>query len=143
MPTTTAAQRRDQARDAFESFLAQCPSRDLLGTLGSKWVTLVLASLETGPQRYNAIRRRVAGVSPKMLTQTLRTLERDGLVLREVTPAVPVQVEYELTPRGVDLLAVVLQLKTWAESNISGIEGARAEYDRGRGGAGSAVPENG
>lgn len=129
MPTQTVAQKRDQARQEFESFLAQCPSRDLLGTLGSKWVTLVLAALEHGALRYNEISRRVAGISPKMLTQTLRTLERDGLVLRSITAAVPVQVDYELTPLGEDLLQLVLQLKRWAEGHIATIERAREDYD--------------
>ncbi|NUR57567.1 MAG: helix-turn-helix transcriptional regulator, partial [Catenulispora sp.] len=129
MPTQTAAQKRADARRAFESFLAECPSRDLLATIGGKWVTLTLAALEHGPQRYNALRRRIAGISPKMLTQTLRTLERDGLIGRTVTPSVPVQVDYELTPLGTELLAVVLMVKSWAEANVATIQAARAEYD--------------
>ena len=79
--------------------------------------------------RYNAIARRVAGISPKMLTQTLRTLERDGLVSRTVTPTVPVQVDYRLTPLGEDLLTVVLQMKSWAESHVPSIHTARVQYD--------------
>lgn len=129
MATTTAAQRRAEARSEYESFLEECPSRDLLQTLGSKWVPLVLAALGDGEMRYNAISRRVAGISPKMLTQTLRTLERDGLVSRTVTPTVPVQVDYGLTRLGEDLLTVVVQMKSWAESNVASIQTARAQYD--------------
>ncbi|MFC6355939.1 winged helix-turn-helix transcriptional regulator [Luethyella okanaganae] len=129
MPTRTVAQHRDEERREFESFLAQCPSRDLLGTLGSKWVTLVLAALGHGALRYNEILRRIAGISPKMLTQTLRTIERDGLATRTVTPTVPVTVEYRLTPLGNDLLAIILDLKTWAETHVRIIQTARQAYD--------------
>lgn len=129
MTTRTAAAQRDEERRGFESFLAQCPSRDLLETLGSKWVTLVLAALEHGALRYNAILRRVAGVSPKMLTQTLRTLERDGLITRTVTPTVPVTVTYDLTSLGHDLLTVVLGVKVWAEAHVEVIQSAREAYD--------------
>jgi len=96
---------------------------------GSKWVNLTLAALQDGPERYNALARRIAGISPKMLTQTLRTLERDGLVERTLTPSVPVQVDYRLTPLGRDLLGVVLGLKSWAEANIATIHRTRADYD--------------
>jgi len=129
VPTQTAAEKRAEARRAFESFLAECPSRDLLATIGGKWVTLTLAALEHGPLRYNALLRRIAGISPKMLTQTLRTLERDGLIGRTVTASVPVQVDYELTPLGVQLLAIVLTVKSWAEANVEAIQYARAAYD--------------
>jgi DNA-binding HxlR family transcriptional regulator len=129
VPTQTAAQQRADARRAFESFLAECPSRDLLETIGSKWVTLTLAALGPGTQRYNALQRRIAGISPKMLTQTLRTLERDGLVSRTVTASVPVQVDYRLTPLGEQLLTIVLTVKAWAEANIEAIQHARSVYD--------------
>ena len=129
MPTQTVAQKRADARRAFESFLAECPSRDLLGTIGGKWVTLTLAALEHGPQRYNALLRRIAGISPKMLTQTLRMLERDGLIGRTVTASVPVQVDYQLTALGEELLTIVLTVKSWAEANVEAIGHARARYD--------------
>jgi DNA-binding HxlR family transcriptional regulator len=129
MATTTAEQRRAESKREFESFLATCPSRDLLATLGSKWVTLVLASLADKPLRYNAIRSHVAGISPKMLTQTLRTLERDGLLDRTVIAAVPVEVVYSLTPLGRDLLGIVLNLKAWAEDHIATIGQSRNAYD--------------
>lgn len=129
MATQTARQQREEAKRAFEAFLDNCPSRDVLATIGSKWVTLILAALDDGPQRYNALRRRIAGVSPKMLTQTLRELERDGLISRSVTPSVPVRVDYELTGLGQELLQIVLTLKAWAEANVERIEYARTQYD--------------
>ena len=79
--------------------------------------------------RYSAVSRRLAGVSQKMLTQTLRALERDGLVTRTVTPSVPVTVEYDLTPLGASLQAVVLALKTWAETHMDEVLASREQYD--------------
>jgi DNA-binding HxlR family transcriptional regulator len=130
MTTRTAAQRRDEARAEFESFLAECPSREILQTIASKWTCLVLASLADGDMRYNALARRIAGISPRMLTQTLRTLERDGLIFREVTMAVPVEVRYSLTELGTGLLGVVLQLKTWAETHVEAVRAARSDYEK-------------
>src|SRR5919205_230869 len=104
MPTMTAAQRRDEAREAYNAYLATCPARQLLDTISDKWVTLVLTALGDGPLRYSELARMVAGVSQKMLTQTLRGLERDGLVTREVTASVPVRVDYALTPLGASLM---------------------------------------
>ena len=94
MATTTAAQRREIERLEYDAFLAQCPSRQLLEQLSSKWVTLLLCALHERPQRYSELSREVAGVSQKMLTQTLRSLERDGLVSRRAFATVPVTVEY-------------------------------------------------
>jgi DNA-binding HxlR family transcriptional regulator len=93
-------------------------------------VSLVLAALAGGPLRYNELTRKIAGVSQKMLTQTLRTLERDGLVSRTVTPAVPVRVDYDLTPLGRTLQPVMQAIKSWAETNIEKVESARVDYDR-------------
>ena len=97
MPTMTAAQRRAADKADYDVFMAECPSRQLLDRLSDKWVTLVLCALEDGPQRYSQLARTIAGVSQKMLTQTLRSLERDGMVTRSVTATVPVTVTYELT----------------------------------------------
>jgi len=142
MPTSTAAQKRAQAKDEYDSFLAQCPSRQLLDRISDKWVALILAALGSdGPQpggdcvgeprsmRYSELSRRLAGVSQKMLTQTLRTLERDGMLTRSVTATVPVTVTYELTALGRSLLVVFAQLKAWAESNMGAVLEARASYD--------------
>ena len=125
----TAADRRAQEREEYNVFLAQCPSRQLLDRLSDKWVGLVLKALEPGPQRYSAIGRKVAGVSQKMLTQTLRSLERDGLVTREVTPSVPVRVDYQLTDLGRELMPIMHAVHRWAEQHMDQIIAARAEFD--------------
>lgn len=129
MATTTAAQRREQARVAYDAFLAACPTRKLLDRLSDKWVCLALTALAPGPRRYGDLTRIIAGVSQKMLTQTLRALERDGLITRTVTPSVPVRVDYALTPLGASLLPVMRAIKRWAEANIEHVEAARAGYD--------------
>jgi DNA-binding HxlR family transcriptional regulator len=130
MPTMTAAQRRERERLDFNVFLAQCPSRQLLDRLSDKWVGLVVCTLESGPRRYSEIAREVAGVSQKMLTQTLRSLERDGLVEREVTPSVPVRVDYTLTPLGTSLLPVMDAVHAWAERHMDEVNAAREEFDQ-------------
>ena len=127
--TKTAAQKRAEAKAEYDAFLAACPSRQLLDSISDKWVTLAMKSLSRGPRRYNEISRELAGVSQKMLTQTLRKLERDGLVFRTVTPTVPVRVDYELTPLGVSLMHVLEQIKSWAEEHMDEVLAARAEYD--------------
>ncbi len=129
MATTSAAQRRKQAKAEYDAYLALCPSRQLLDRISDKWVTLVLCAVAEGPQRYSELSRQVAGVSPKMLTQTLRNLERDGLVRREVTPTVPVTVEYFITDLGRSLHHEVVAMKRWAEHHMSEIDSARAAYD--------------
>jgi DNA-binding HxlR family transcriptional regulator len=129
MPTLTARQRRDQAKLEFDAYLASCPSRQLLDRIADKWVALVVKSLSDGPKRYSEISHQLVGVSQKMLTQTLRSLERDGLLTRSVTPAVPVRVDYELTPLGQSLSGVLGQLKSWAEEHMPEVDRARAAYD--------------
>ena len=95
-------------------YAADCPTRELLDHLMSRWAPLVLVALSDGePLRWSELRRRVEKVSEKMLAQTLRTLEQDGLVLRDARPVVPPHVEYSLTDRGRDLLAVLLPLLSW------------------------------
>ncbi|GAA5048716.1 DNA-binding HxlR family transcriptional regulator [Thermocatellispora tengchongensis] len=129
MATQTAAQRREAAKAAYDAFLACCPARQLLDTISDKWVTLILAALSDGPKRYSELSRIIAGVSQKMLTQSLRTLERDGLVSRTVTPRVPVRVDYELTTLGRGLQEIMGTMKRWAERNIEEVHAARAAYD--------------
>ncbi|MGH3464525.1 MAG: winged helix-turn-helix transcriptional regulator [Kribbellaceae bacterium] len=129
MPTQTAAQRRQVARIEYDAFLATCPSRQLVDRISDKWVTLLLPALADGPQRYSDLARRIAGVSQKMLTQTLRSLERDGLVTRQVTPSVPVRVDYELTPLGHNLMQLLSAIKHWAELHMDEVLEARATYD--------------
>jgi DNA-binding HxlR family transcriptional regulator len=129
MPTLTAAQRREAARAEYDAFLAACPSRQVLDRISDKWVTLILVALADGPLRYRDLCRIIAGVSQKMLTQTLRTLERDGLVSRTLTPAVPARVDYALTPLGRSLMPAVHAIKGWAEEHIGEIAASRAAYD--------------
>ena len=129
MPTMTAAQRRAADKAEYDAFLAECPSRQLLDRMSDKWVTLVLCALQDEPQRYSQLARTIAGVSQKMLTQTLRSLERDGMLTRSVTATVPVTVTYELTELGRSLLVVFAQLKDWAESHMGAVLEARASYD--------------
>ncbi|WP_218926042.1 winged helix-turn-helix transcriptional regulator [Xylanimonas oleitrophica] len=133
----TAAQRRAQAKVEYDASLAACPSRELFDRISDKWVSLVLAALgsdegcdgEPRPLRYSDLARRLAGVSPKMLTQTLRSLERDGLLTRTVTPTVPVTVSYELTALGLSLYQVVRAVKAWARANMDEVLASRAAYD--------------
>ena len=95
---------------AGEVFAASCPSRVVLDHVTSKWGVLVLVALADGPQRWSELRRRAEGVSEKMLAQTLRTLEADGLVHRDAQPVIPPRVDYSLTPRGRELVARLLRL---------------------------------
>lgn len=129
MPTRTAAQRRAEASVTYDAYLAECPARQLLDRIADKWVSLVVNALADGPQRYTGLQRRLASVSQKMLTQTLRHLERDGLVSRTVIPAVPVRVAYELTPLGRSLLPVMRAIKDWAEEHMDEVRAARVAYD--------------
>ncbi|NGO13474.1 helix-turn-helix transcriptional regulator [Streptomyces sp. HC44] len=129
MATTTAAQRREQARIEYDAFLKSCPTNQLLARISDKWASLVVAALSSGPMRYSDLGRKIAGVSPKMLTQTLRSLERDGIVGRTVTPSVPVRVDYELTPLGMNLSRLLVAVKDWAETHIEEVIEAREQYD--------------
>ena len=145
MPTLTAAQKRAQAKVDYDAFLAGCPSRQLLDRISDKWVALILAALGSdGPHqpgadcpgeprsmRYSELSRRLAGVSQKMLTQTLRSLERDGLLTRTVTPTVPVTVTYELTDLGLSLQHVMRGIKQWAEAHMDEVLTNRQKYDSG------------
>jgi DNA-binding HxlR family transcriptional regulator len=128
--TTTAAQKRDEAKATYNAFLAACPSRQLLDRISDKWVTLVLCALSSdGSMRYSELSRLLGGVSQKMLTQTLRSLERDGLVTRTVVATVPVTVSYELTALGVSLHQMVRGLKDWAETHMDDVLAERTTYD--------------
>ncbi|MFF2480458.1 winged helix-turn-helix transcriptional regulator [Paenibacillus sp. NPDC058071] len=110
--------------------LAACSYSHVLEIISNKWTALVIYSLESGTIRYGEIRKRIEGISQKMLTQTLRQLERDGLVSRKVTPAVPPIVEYTLTPLGETLIPNLRMLKEWASNHYSAVTKAREEYDR-------------
>ena len=106
-----------------------CPVRDVLDRVGDAWSVLVILELSRGPCRFNALKRVIDGISQRMLSVTLRHLERDGLVTRTVMPSAPPQVEYALTERGMSLNAAIGALNTWAEANQSGIRDSRAAFD--------------
>jgi DNA-binding HxlR family transcriptional regulator len=106
-----------------------CELRDLLDRLADKWSLLVVELLGEGRQRFTELRREIDGISQRMLTLTLRRLERDGLVRRTVHPVVPPRVDYELTPLGAALLEAVGPLVAWTRENRGVIAAARAAYD--------------
>ncbi|MFI6510622.1 winged helix-turn-helix transcriptional regulator [Streptosporangium sp. NPDC050855] len=127
--TLSAAQKREITRQEYNADLAECPGHEVLATLSDKWVTLIVDALADGPLRHAELARTVAGASRKMLTQTLRKLERDGLVGRTVTASIPPRVDYELTPLGHSLLPIQRAIKTWAETHIEAVHRARDLYD--------------
>lgn len=143
MATTNAAEKRARAKVEYNAFLAVCPSRQLLDRISDKWVVLVLCALggDQGGRsdgepagtpramRYSELSRLLAGVSQKMLTQTLRSLEHDGLLTRTVTPTVPVTVSYELTALGLSLHRVARGLREWAQAHMGEVLAHREEHD--------------
>jgi len=106
-----------------------CPSRGVIQMLADKWTMLVVESLSSGPMRFGELRRQINGVTQKMLTQTLRSLERDGLVLRTVYPTAPPSVEYALTPLGHSITAITRQMCDWAQDNMKPVLLSRRDYD--------------
>jgi DNA-binding HxlR family transcriptional regulator len=116
----------------FEDWLAmgfddrRCPVRNLLDQIGDRWSMLLLSALAAGPRRFSALSRAVPDISKRMLTQTLRTLEADGFVHRDVQPTVPPSVTYSLTPLGQSFAAPLLGLIEWAEANFPAVLEARA-----------------
>lgn len=107
-----------------------CPAHDVLSRVGDKWSVLVIALLDEGSKRFSELRREIPGISQRMLTLTLRGLERDGLLTRTVTPSIPPRVDYELTQLGKTLLEPVIGLATWAEKNRVRIQEARNRFDQ-------------
>ncbi|WP_437771949.1 winged helix-turn-helix transcriptional regulator [Arthrobacter sp. KNU40] len=106
-----------------------CPSRVIFQRIGDKWASLVVQVLADGPIRFSELRKMVHVVTPKVLTQTLRTLERDGLITRTVHAQVPPRVDYELTELGASLLEPLTLLRLWAEDHVPSILKARDAYD--------------
>jgi DNA-binding HxlR family transcriptional regulator len=129
--TQTAAQRRENESVEYETYLKDCPAVQLLANLSGRWVSLTISALgrQPGSLRYSELSRSIPGISYKMLTQTLRSLERDGILTRTVTPAVPVRVDYELTGLGRDLCDLLSAVRVWAEANIQQVTTARERYD--------------
>ena len=110
-------------------FAAHCPSRELFDQIADKWSMMVLSVLDAGPQRFNAIKKMLEGVSQKSLTQTLRRLERNGLIDRRVLATSPVAVEYEMSGLGRTLLPPFRTLYRWTKDNIAEVEAARTAFD--------------
>jgi DNA-binding HxlR family transcriptional regulator len=106
--------------------------REILDRIADKWSLYIFVALKDGPVRFNELRRQIDGISQRMLTITLRQLERDGLVSRTLFPTIPPRVDYELTAVGRSLIAPVIALMTWADSNRDVIEEARRQYDQTR-----------
>lgn len=106
-----------------------CPVRDVLDRIGDKWSVLVITLLGDGPLRFMELKRAIELVSQRMLTRTLRALERDGLVTRTVFPTVPPRVDYELTELGRSLHTTLAELARWSHAHRDDVEAARAEYD--------------
>lgn len=102
---------------------------EVLSRVGDKWSVLIITMLGDGPRRFNELKRMISGISQRMLTLSLRGLERDGLVIRTVTPSTPPRVDYELTELGRSLLGPVSALSAWALDNRSRIERARGAFD--------------
>ena len=109
---------------------ARCPSRQILARIADKWTDLIIRTLATRTVRYNELQREVAGISQKMLTQTLRMLEEDGVVNRKVYPVIPPMVEYSLTPLGRTLVKPVTAICEWAEKHLPRVEACRREHQR-------------
>lgn len=124
----------DYAGDVAGTYLSgpfdpACPTRTVLDTIADRWTTLVIDLLGQGPRRFGALRRAIGGISQKMLTQTLRNLERDGLVSRRVYPTAPPSVEYALTPLGQTLSEPLGALRAWSTANIGAVLAARAAFE--------------
>jgi DNA-binding HxlR family transcriptional regulator len=116
-------------RPAWDVYKLSCPTRQVLDCIADKWAALVVGLLLGGTRRFGEMRKAIEGVSQKMLTQTLRNLERDGMVSRRVYATVPPKVEYSLTPLGLSLARIVDDLRVWSESNIEVVLASQQAYD--------------
>ncbi|MFC0449040.1 winged helix-turn-helix transcriptional regulator [Rhodococcus jostii] len=131
-PAHPAQESEDRTLEA-DVFARDCASRETLQTVTGRWGVLALAALTEGNYRFSALRRRVDGVSERMLSQTLQALERDGLVVREVLEAIPPKVEYSLTPLGAEVGSRLIGLIELVESRVPDVLAAQEKYDAGRG----------
>ena len=114
---------------AYNVYAQNCPTRLLLDRISNKWSMLILGRLAKGKVRFNQLRREIEGISQKVLSQTLKNLERDGLIVREAFPTVPVTVEYSITELGSTLSDTVNMLKRWAESHYEEVLASQNAYD--------------
>jgi DNA-binding HxlR family transcriptional regulator len=112
-----------------DAYSADCPTRQILDRIGDKWAVLILILIRDEPMRFNALRRTIEGISQKMLSQVLKSLERDGLIKRRAFATVPVTVEYSITPLGATLAKAVDHLRDWAEENLKEVLAAQRRYD--------------
>ncbi len=117
-------------KEAGKLFDPLCPTRAVLDRIGDKWSVLILLTLRDGRLRFSDLKKAIGGITPKVLTQTLRTMERDGLLTREIFAEVPPRVEYELTPLGHSLEHPISVVATWAEQHLPQILYARKCHDR-------------
>ncbi|MBO1902230.1 helix-turn-helix transcriptional regulator [Leucobacter weissii] len=113
----------------IDPYSAGCPTRRILDRIGDRWTVLIVGALGADTARFSELKRRVEGISQKMLTQTLRGMERDGLVLRTVHPEVPVRVEYTLTDAGLSLRAPLKALEDWSIEHLGSVLDHQASYD--------------
>jgi DNA-binding HxlR family transcriptional regulator len=127
-----APKRANFARGTWpaDPYAEDCPTRQVLDRIADKWTVLLLGLLARRPWRFNELRKEIGGLTQKMASQTLKGLERDGLVKRKVTPTVPVTVEYSITPLGRTLSDTVDSLRIWAEQHIPDVAKAQKQYDR-------------
>ena len=115
--------------DGVAMSMDDCPVRDVLDSVGGKWTSLMILGLADGPRRFSQLRRFIPDISQRMLTQTLRDLQRDGYLTRTVYPTQPPSVEYALTPLGQSFLALLRSLVHWSTENHAAIRAARTAYD--------------
>ena len=132
-PSRNLVSLRERAATLPDPYAAGCPTRLLLDRIGDKWMVLTLSLIRDKPRRFNALRRDIEGVTQKMLSQTLKQMDRDGLITRTVLPTTPVSVEYAITPLGRTLATVLDGLQLWARDYIADVLAARRLYDGSRG----------
>jgi DNA-binding HxlR family transcriptional regulator len=132
-PSRNLVSLREPAAMLPDPYAAGCPTRLLLDRIGDKWMVLTLSLIRDKPRRFNALRRDIEGMTQKMLSQTLRQMDRDGLITRTVLPTTPVSVEYAITPLGRTLATVLDGLQLWARDYIADVLAARRLYDGSRG----------
>lgn len=113
----------------FDAYKEECPTRKALDRIADKWTVLIIGLLADEPRRFSDLKRSIEGISQKMLTQTLRTLERDGLVSRTAYAEVPPRVVYELTPLGETLIDPIIAIRDWAYQSMDAVLKAQCEYD--------------
>ncbi|WP_269524976.1 winged helix-turn-helix transcriptional regulator [Acinetobacter baumannii] len=113
----------------YNVFQQHCPARLFFEKIADKWVLLILNVLEEETQHFNLLKKNIQGISPKVLSQKLKMLERDGFIERKIQDTSPIRVDYSLTPLGQNVAAMAYQLKEWAETNIEQVLAAQIMYD--------------